>query len=140
MAWPNKATQFQKGKSGNPGGKAKGTVSLTATLRRMLEEPLEYQPDKADMTRAEAVCYAMIREAIKGKHLAQREIFDRIEGKPLQRHEVDGEEAPVLHIVLGGEGGQQISFNRTAVPAKLDAPPALTIEAQGADDDIHAAG
>jgi hypothetical protein len=34
---PNKDTQFQKGKSGNPNGRPKGVHSLDTMMRRMLE-------------------------------------------------------------------------------------------------------
>ncbi|WP_197033459.1 DUF5681 domain-containing protein [Bradyrhizobium sp. URHD0069] len=43
MSFPNKETQFKKGKSGNPAGQPKGFISLDTMVRRILEGD-EMQP------------------------------------------------------------------------------------------------
>lgn len=37
VSFPNKDTQFKKGKSGNPNGRPKGSLSLDSRVRRLLE-------------------------------------------------------------------------------------------------------
>lgn len=39
MPFPNPDTQFKKGESGNPAGKAKGTVHLSTHIQNMLNDP-----------------------------------------------------------------------------------------------------
>jgi hypothetical protein len=37
-SFPNKETQFKKGKSGNPNGRPKGSISLSQRIKGMLKE------------------------------------------------------------------------------------------------------
>jgi len=68
------------GHSGNPGGMRKGTVSLT----RRLEQKLRENPEKADsiINNLLALCDEKDLNALK-------EAFNRIDGKPIERHEID---------------------------------------------------
>jgi hypothetical protein len=38
VSFPNKDTQFRKGKSGNPNGRPKGSISLSHRIKPMLED------------------------------------------------------------------------------------------------------
>lgn len=63
--------RFLPGQSGNPAGKAPGTLSLVVALRRELEK---------NGTLAD-VAVALVSEAKQGNVKAIQEIFDRIDGK-----------------------------------------------------------
>lgn len=75
-----KATRFQPGVSGNPGGRPRKFISEAY-------ERLAFQRDQEDKhgrTYAELLAEAQFREAIKGKTQAAREMTDRLEGKATQ--------------------------------------------------------
>ena len=77
---PPVAHRWRPGQSGNPAGKTPGTLSLTAHLRRILQEP-----GKTRATMGEELMAAMVKAAktTRGaRHLAL--ILDRIEG-PVER-------------------------------------------------------
>jgi hypothetical protein len=73
--FPNRATQFRPGLSGNPHGRPKGT--LTAMLRAFLDE----EDPRTKKTYGERVVKALVNGAIKGKPVATRQLWDRVEGK-----------------------------------------------------------
>lgn len=62
--------QFQPGKSGNPGGRRKGSYSVTAALKSRL----------ARSETADKVAQAIIRAAIEGDPAAMRIVLDRTDG------------------------------------------------------------
>ncbi len=64
--------QFKPGQSGNPGGRPKGTVSLTAQLRRHLAE----NPDDV-----EAIIAAWVAKAKDGQFQHLQEMLNRLDGK-----------------------------------------------------------
>ena len=74
---------FPKGRSGNPGGRPKGT-SLTAALRAELDTPVA---PGSPVTKREAVAEKLVSLALAGNLAAIREVFDRIEGKAVARTE-----------------------------------------------------
>jgi len=77
---PNLAPMWRPGQSGNPGGRPKG-ASLTNRLRKAL--------DANDGQLAEVVVKVLLREAAKGKYQHLREVLDRVEGKVVQRVELN---------------------------------------------------
>ncbi|PYX10393.1 MAG: hypothetical protein DMG88_02840 [Acidobacteria bacterium] len=80
------ATQFAKGRSGNPGGRPKGLILLSeATLAWLAEAD-----PKTGMTNAMLVTLALGKKALAGDVVAARELADRSEGRPAQamQHEV----------------------------------------------------
>lgn len=76
-----------KGQSGNPKGKPRGTFSMTAELRRMLDQPVldkDGKPVKLygrNMLYREAAILGLLNAGVKGNVLANTEIFNRIDGK-----------------------------------------------------------
>jgi hypothetical protein len=65
---PPKATQFQPGKSGNPGGRPKKTPSLAAELAAELAEATIVQEGGRDLTvtKQRAFVKAVVRAAVAG--------------------------------------------------------------------------
>jgi Family of unknown function (DUF5681) len=70
------ATSFRAGTSGNPGGRPKAEICLTALLRAALAE----RDVEGKRTKARAVIDALVSEACQGKTAAIQQIFDRIDG------------------------------------------------------------
>jgi hypothetical protein len=64
-AQPPKNTQFQKGSSGNPKGRPKGTQNIATLLARILEESVEITVDgqPRTVTRREAVLREFVDRA-----------------------------------------------------------------------------
>lgn len=63
--------RWKKGVSGNPSGKAKGTVSLAYAVQRLLRK----EPDKL-----ESIARTLVDSAIAGDVAACRLIFERLDG------------------------------------------------------------
>lgn len=72
----NKATQFKKGKSGNPNGRPKMPVLKDIAAAVLGDE-------KDGVSAAEAILMKMRQEAMKGDVKAAQFLFDRGYGKPV---------------------------------------------------------
>ena len=79
--FPSKENQFKPGKSGNPGGRPKGT-SITARILQMLAD-VEKGDDKR--TGAEIIADTMIARAKAGDHKFVSIILDRSDGPVEQK-------------------------------------------------------
>ena len=83
---PKEDTQFKPGQSGNPAGRPKGSLSLVTKLKQKLEAALE------DGTLADQILDAYIRDALdKRDGVAIRDMMDRTDGKPTNRHEIESD-------------------------------------------------
>lgn len=80
---------FKPGQSGNPSGRPKGSVSLIAELRKILNET----DKKTRKKNSQLVMEKLLEHAKKGNIKHIREILDRIEGKPISQ----------VSVVVGGE-------------------------------------
>jgi len=87
---PPKATQFQKGKSGNEKGKQPGTRNTKTILRELLsvtldrENPLTREAGK-NLTAEQLMHLAQIAKAIdKQDTMAYEAVLNRIDGRPTQ--------------------------------------------------------
>lgn len=67
---PPKHTQFKKGQSGNPSGKAKKEASLQATLEKILNAKLSVTKNgqQVQMSKLEAALEMLVQKATKGSH------------------------------------------------------------------------
>lgn len=65
---------FQPGQSGNPGGRPKSEVSITAWLKKIC----------ADENEAEALARAIINQAKEGNSAAIKAVLDRVDGAVVQ--------------------------------------------------------
>jgi hypothetical protein len=74
---PPMETRFQKGQSGNPGGRPRGAKSLTALLGEALSRRSGFpNPDGSWMTQAEAVFATLVGQAAGPDLKAKRLLFD----------------------------------------------------------------
>lgn len=89
---------FLPGRSGNPGGRAKGR-SLTAIVREVLESnTLGGKPIPQGKTVAEVLGDVIVKEALKGKFTFAKEVWDRTEGKVSDKVEHTGKDGAPLAV------------------------------------------
>jgi len=83
MANPHPSTDFKPGVSGNPGGRPKRDWTWSGLFEDALKEELETKEGKK-IEAKHAIVKRMIRMAVEGDNMAQREIMNRMEGMPKQ--------------------------------------------------------
>ena len=96
----NHAGLFQKGTSGNPGGRPKHKP-VTDALRDILatREKINVLDDCPDDTNAVRIARKLFADAMTSDSHARVAIIDRTEGKPVQPIGGDEDSAPITHIV-----------------------------------------
>ena len=80
---PPGKTRWKKGVSGNPRGRPKKQNSLTNLLRDEIEKICP--ADREKRTWIQLVVLATLQLAMKGNAVALKEVWDRLDGKVLQR-------------------------------------------------------
>ncbi|MBV9150758.1 MAG: hypothetical protein JO213_14315 [Alphaproteobacteria bacterium] len=74
---PPAGTQFQTGKSGNPGGRPRGTKTLVTLLGEVLSQRSGLpRPDGSSMTQAEAIFFSLAIQAATPDLKAKKLLFD----------------------------------------------------------------
>ena len=92
---------FEKGKSGNPGGRPKTRIWRDAIERAVHRR----QSNKIDLEGIDDLADALINAAATGDIQALKEVGDRLDGKATQSIEhsgADGEPLPPVTIYLPG--------------------------------------
>jgi len=78
-AKPPVETRFQKGQSGNPGGRARRTKTLVALLGEALSRRSGYpHPDGSWMTQAEVILAGLVAQAAGSDLKAKKLLFDLV--------------------------------------------------------------
>jgi len=111
-----KGTQFQKGKSGNPLGRPKGSKNKTTLLREAMQEKADRQLSR----NVPKVLEVVIKAALAGDMSAAKMILDR--AVPVKKAD-DGD----------GDTGKQlvnITITNLTSPYGSDAPPGVTINGE----------
>jgi Family of unknown function (DUF5681) len=91
---------FLRGRSGNPGGRPKGR-SLRSLLREYLDRTeINGVPNEGGKSNADLVVEALIRGASKGDAKCQAILWDRLEGKVPNKHQISGDGGTPLVISL----------------------------------------
>jgi len=72
---------------------------LTAALRDLIEKPCPYVRGKSW---AEALVFSLCRRALRGDDAAMIEIFNRIDGKVPEVHEISGPSGRPIPLSLEG--------------------------------------
>jgi hypothetical protein len=119
---------FIKGKSGNPKGRPLGGAALSEAIRRFLEMEREEFVNYKFRYIKEAVAWNLINSALKQEPAAIqaiRELFDRTEGKAVQKQVLVGEEgAAGILIEFTGNGQGPFQTDSKAKPGDAgDAGP-----------------
>jgi|SRR5579862_923770 len=91
IAEAGKATRWQPGQSGNPGGRPRSlSARISDELRILLRSDCPTSTDGQQRTWAEVIALRLCLEAAKGNIHAATEIADRTEGRPPQAFTVGG--------------------------------------------------
>lgn len=111
--------RFLPGNCANPTGRPKGSRSLTALLRELLESETSdiLGPDGKPMKWGELLVRMTLKNACKGNGACLKEAWERMDGKVPERHEVR----------IGGDWAME--------PVETTTPPANTPEASEVADD-----
>ena len=116
---------WRPGESGNPAGRPKGTFSLTAQLRKFLLD---------DPNKVRTLLTSLYEMATKHKNIqAAQEIFNRIDGKVIERHEIEGQ----LPIMLVFTPAQGIEKGQPTSKAK-ELPAVDVVEGEVISEDVQA--
>ncbi len=89
---------WKPGQSGNPKGKPKGSISMTAALKDYLEhetDDLDPRTNKK-FTYKQKIILELVKKAHKGDLPSIKEVLDRVEGKAVQKQEIE-----YSHVILG---------------------------------------
>jgi uncharacterized protein DUF5681 len=89
---PGNSHRFQKGVSGNPGGRPRRSRLSEAIIEKLAE----VFPAESETTIADFIAGALVKEALKGNVQAAKELADRSEGRAPQK----------LDIALTGAAGR----------------------------------
>lgn len=87
---------FQKGVSGNPGGRPKKDW----TWGQLLEEVANEIEPKSGRPFKELVSRRLWIDAVNGNIAAQKEIMNRMEGLPIAKTEISGKDGEKLEIEI----------------------------------------
>lgn len=101
---------FQKGISGNPRGKLKGTKNNLEKAARKRAFDLLFQEHKERLLEAlDKVDPVLVKKAVEGNVPAISEFYDRAVGKPVQRHDLtsDGKPIPILGTLINKKGNDE---------------------------------
>lgn len=135
---PPLETRFQKGQSGNPGGRPRGTKTLAALLAEALSRRSGFpNPDGSWMTQAEAIFATLVGQAAGPDLKAKRLLFDILVklqraniGWPAHRlPEIQLDDSDDAGPQVAGEIDRLVEGMRRDLAAHGPAAPAPPVEA-----------
>lgn len=95
---PPKHTRFEKGRSGNPKGRPKGTLNLATVLERTLRERVVINENgrRKQITKMEAAVKQLVNQAASGDLVALRQLM-ALASSAEQRSSESEADQPSLH-------------------------------------------
>lgn len=99
MPFPNPATKFKKGQTGNPKGRPPKLPKLDELLASVMSE------ERNGLTAAEAVLRALIVKATKGDVRAAELLLDRTFGKQRQNVDITSAGQPITPPIVWSDAG-----------------------------------
>lgn len=129
--------RFQKGKSGNPGGRLRRGLSITDHIKELLDlDYVElkrihaYLEDKGEerlgkITVARLVACRLITEAIEGQSELTKELLNRADGKVADRLITDHRKTVTINIQLAGAPHNQLTQTEGELPEPRQETPLL---------------
>jgi hypothetical protein len=94
-----KKNAWKKGQSGNPAGRPKNVLSVTAAMKKFLESGTVGK-DKNKRRAIDALVKALVIQACRGNGKIAKEIWDRIDGKLADEVNVSGSMADIVASAL----------------------------------------
>lgn len=95
--------KWQKGQSGNPGGRPKRNETLTNILDELGNE----RPDMDNETRKRLLAHRLWELALTGDLAAMKYVYDRLDGTPTQsiahQHSAPDDRSITVQFVKAGE-------------------------------------
>jgi hypothetical protein len=111
---PPAETRFQKGQSGNPGGRPRGTKKLLTLLGDVLSQSSGLpNPDGSWMTKAEAILFSLVQQASSSDLKAKKLLFDVL--VKLQQANIchGSDRLPEIQLDEGGQEPREGSAGKT---------------------------
>jgi len=107
MANEQNLIKFKPGQSGNPKGRPKGSKNISTYLKEFLECSLEVtnpiSKKKEKLKLAAVIALKQIKNALNSDRQAINDIMDRLEGKPVQKQEIDANVNTIEVIDFGAD-------------------------------------
>jgi len=89
---------WAKGKSGNPNGRPPKGRTVTDALRAFAEKEGKNKQEAKD-----ALAEVLWKLALAGDVAAIKYIYDRLDGRPKETHEITGDDGGPIQIVYDGD-------------------------------------
>lgn len=107
--FPNRRTQFKKGRSGNPDGKPSGTLNIRTLIKKVWSEEI-IDDNGNEIVLGLLVVKAMFEKAAGGDVAAFKALCERLEGMPKQ--ELDQNIVRYTQMpVIRDDNGNELKFN-----------------------------
>ena len=94
---------FKKGQSGNPGGRPKSAVSVTAHIRAKLAKYAKL-PDGRRVKRIDALAEKIIEQALAGDTQMIKLVWERVDGKVADRLKIEDRNNRGVHASTDWDG------------------------------------
>lgn len=102
MAFPHDGKKFQKGESGNPKGRPKGSLNRATIVKKWLQTETEFTNPvtgkKERMTLEDSITLSQLAQAGKGNTSAYKALLDSAYGAPKQELETSGSQDVYAYI------------------------------------------
>jgi len=108
---PPHHTRFKKGKSGNPGGRPRGSRNLNTSIMKELKEPIIVNENgrQRELTKREAMVKRLVNAALAGDRKLLPYLLDREEEREAQEERARSRKPPKLTTMTDREWALQVA-------------------------------